>query len=107
MILFFVGEFIIPTALLIFVWGVLGGIGANINQYWVSTAAPEAPDFANGLFLTSANLGVTVGAMACGYFISEIGMEFIMFGGAAFAIVSSIFIFIRLRCQGKCEGVDP
>ena len=30
-----------------------------------------------------------------------------MFGGAAFAIVSSIFIFIRLRCQGKCEGVDP
>ena len=106
-ILFFVGEFTMPTALLIFVWGVLGGIGANINQYWVSTAAPEAPDFANGLFLTSANLGVTVGAMACGYFISEIGMEFIMFGGAAFAIVSSIFIFIRLRCQGKCEGVDP
>lgn len=106
-ILFFVGEFTMPTALLIFVWGVLGGIGANINQYWVSTAAPEAPDFANGLFLTSANLGVTVGAMVCGYFISEIGMEFIMFGGAAFAIVSSIFIFIRLRCQGKCEGVDP
>ena len=107
MILFFVGEFTMPTALLIFVWGVLGGIGANINQYWVFTAAPEAPDFANGLFLTSANLGVTVGAMVCGYFISEIGMEFIMCGGAAFAIVSSIFIFIRLRCQGKCEGVDP
>ena len=104
MILFFVGEFIIPTALLIFVWGVLGGIGANINQYWVSTAAPEAPDFANGLFLTSANLGVTVSAMVCGYFISEIGMEFIMCGGAAFAIVSSIFIFMRLGRDKKCRN---
>ena len=103
-ILFFVGEFTMPTALLIFVWGVLGGIGANINQYWVSTAAPEAPDFANGLFLTSANLGVTVGAMACGYFISEIGMEFIMCGGAAFAIVSSIFIFMRLGRDKKCRN---
>ncbi|CQR72562.1 hypothetical protein SOV_15260 [Sporomusa ovata DSM 2662] len=31
-------------------WGILGGINANVTQYWLSHAAPEAPDFANGLF---------------------------------------------------------
>ena len=102
MILFLVGEFTMPTALLIFIWGVLGGVGANINQYWVSTAAPEAPDFANGLFLTSANLGVTLGATVCGYFISEIGMEFVMLGGIFFAALSSVFIFIRLCRDKRC-----
>ncbi|WP_019879971.1 MFS transporter [Succinispira mobilis] len=100
MLLFLVGEFAMPAALLIFIWGVLGGIGANINQYWVSTAAPEAPDFANGLFLTSANLGVTLGATVCGYFISEIGMEFVMLGGVVFSALSSVFIFMRL-CRSQ------
>lgn len=42
--------------------GILAGIGDNINQYWIISAAPEAPDLGNGLFLTSANLGTTVGA---------------------------------------------
>ena len=37
-------------ALITLLWGVLGGMNANINQYWITTAAPEAPDFANGLF---------------------------------------------------------
>ena len=35
LILFLVGELTMPTAVIVFIWGVLGGIGANINQYWV------------------------------------------------------------------------
>lgn len=107
LILFLVGELTMPTAVIVFIWGVLGGIGANINQYWVSTAAPEAPDFANGLFLTSANLGVTVGAAVCGYFISEIGMEFVMLGGIIFAVLSSGFIFMRLYCSTTGGKIAP
>ena len=107
MILFLVGELTIPTAVIIFIWGILGGIGANINQYWVSSAAPEAPDFTNGLFLTSANLGVTVGAAVCGYFISEIGMEFVMLGGIIFAVLSSGFIFMRLYCSTTGGKIAP
>lgn len=73
-------------AVLIFIWGILAGIGGNINQYWISSVVLEAPDFANGLFITSANLGVTLGATACGYFISEIGMDYIMFSGMFFLV---------------------
>ncbi len=108
--LFLVGQFMMPAALIVFVWGVLGGIGANINQYWMSTAAPEAPDFANGLFLTSANLGVTLGATVCGYFISEIGMEYVVLGGLLLSLLSSIFILSRvgrISAASLCRGFWP
>jgi predicted MFS family arabinose efflux permease len=49
--------------LMVVLWGILGGINANINQYWLASAAPEAPDFANGLFLTAANLGCVLGTL--------------------------------------------
>ena len=65
------GYFTVPMAVLTFVWGVLAGAGANINQYWLATAAPKAPDFANGLFLASTNLGTTVGTSVCGCFLSS------------------------------------
>lgn len=95
-----------PMAL-ISAWGILGGIGGNINQYWISTAAPEAPDFANGLFLTAANLGTTLGATVCGYFISGLGIKYVVLGGLLFSLLSIVFIFIRIyMCSpGKPSSV--
>jgi len=68
-------------AILIVLWGLLGGINANINQFWMAKTAPQAPDFANGLFLTAANLGVTFGTPFSGIFIDNFGMNFVIFGG--------------------------
>lgn len=95
-ILFSIGQFTVPMALITLVWGILGGIGGNINQYWITSAAPEAPDFANGLFLTSANLGTTIGTAVCGLFISEIGTQYIVFGGLLFSILSIASILPRV-----------
>lgn len=52
-------------AIITLVWGILAGIGGNIAQYWITSAAPKAPDFANGLFLSSANIGTTIGTAVC------------------------------------------
>lgn len=49
-LLFFCGMFWGPMLVLTILWGILGGINANVTQYWVANAVPEAPDFANGLF---------------------------------------------------------
>ncbi|MEM1506178.1 MFS transporter [Domibacillus sp. 8LH] len=95
LLFFFTSEFPLATMVIIFVWGVLGGIGANINQYWIMTAAPKAPDFANGLFLTSVNLGTTIGTGAAGIVIAQFGTIYILFVGI-FALVTG-FIFILLR----------
>jgi predicted MFS family arabinose efflux permease len=95
-ILFLMGQLTVPMAFIILIWGILGGIGANINQYWITSAAPEAPDFANGLFLTSANLGTTIGTGVCGLFISEMGTQYVVLGGLLFSILSVVSILLRV-----------
>jgi MFS transporter, DHA1 family, inner membrane transport protein len=94
-ILFLMGQFTLPMAVITLAWGILAGAGANINQYWIMHSASEAPDFANGLFLTSANLGTTIGTSVCGLFISEIGTQYIVLGGMIFLILSFVTVLLR------------
>lgn len=94
-IMFLMGQFTLPMVLITLAWGILAGAGANINQYWIMSAAPEAPEFANGLFLTAANLGTTFGASVCGLLISGIGTRYIVFGGLLFLMLSVVSIVIR------------
>ncbi|WHX66131.1 MFS transporter [Peribacillus frigoritolerans] len=94
-ILFLFGQFTIPMAILTLIWGILAGIGGNINQYWIMSSASESPDFANGLFLTAVNLGTTIGAAAGGLFISELGTQYVVFVGLLSLFLSSVMIFLR------------
>lgn len=79
-------------AALILFWGIIGGINANMNQFLITRAAPEAKDFASGLFLTSANIGTMLGTMLSGYLISTIGMQAIVISGIVFALASLPFL---------------
>ncbi|UNJ81324.1 MFS transporter [Metabacillus dongyingensis] len=94
-ILFLFGQFTIPMAIITLIWGIIAGIGGNINQYWITSSAPEAPDFANGIFLTAVNLGTTIGAAAGGLFISEMGTQYIVLVGFLSLILSLVFILLR------------
>ncbi|MEH7314042.1 MFS transporter [Priestia megaterium] len=94
-ILFFTGQFIVPMAIMTLVWGIFAGIGTNINQYWITSAAPEAPDFANGLFLSSVNLGTTIGTAVGGLFISEMGTQYVILVGLLSLVLSLVFILLR------------
>ncbi len=94
-IMFLIGQFTLPMVIITLAWGILAGAGANINQYWIMSAAPEAPEFANGLFLTAANLGTTIGTSVCGLLISGIGTQYIVLGGLLFLILSVVSILIR------------
>lgn len=93
--LFFTGQFTFPAALLILFWGILAGLGGNITQYVVTSAAPEAPDFANGLFLSSVNIGTTIGTAVGGLFIVSLGMPYVILAGILAAILSLVFILLR------------
>lgn len=94
-ILFFTGQFTIPMAVITLFWGILAGIGANIAQYWIVSAAPEAPDFANGLFLTAANLGTTIGAAVGGLVISQMGTQYIVLVGILSLVLGLVCIVLR------------
>jgi MFS transporter, DHA1 family, inner membrane transport protein len=94
-LLFLFGHLSVPMAIITLIWGILAGVGGNINQYWIMSSAPEAPDFANGLFLTSANLGTTIGAAVGGLFISEIGTQYVVLVGILSLILGSVSILLR------------
>ncbi|PFO06612.1 MFS transporter [Bacillus sp. AFS076308] len=94
-LLFFFGQFTVPMAIITLIWGILAGIGGNINQYWITSSAPEAPDFANGLFLTSANLGTTFGAAVGGLIISDMGTQYVVLVGFLSLILSLVTILLR------------
>jgi predicted MFS family arabinose efflux permease len=95
-ILFFTGQFTVPIAILTLIWGILaGGIMANINQYLIVSSAPEAPDFANGLFISACNVGTTLGVAVGGLFISEMGTQYVVLVGILSLILSLVTIFLR------------
>lgn len=98
-ILSFIGNLYWPTLVLTIFWGILGGLNGNITQYWITHAAPDAPDFANGLFLTAANLGTTFATMLGSFFIMRLGISSFTLVGMIFIILASIIIFIQLRLQ--------
>jgi predicted MFS family arabinose efflux permease len=84
-----------PMMLTILVWGFLFAIGNNVSQYWITSTAPEAPDFTNGLFLSFSNLGVTIGTAVGGLLVSGMGAQYIVLGGLLFLILSLVSILIR------------
>lgn len=94
-VLFFTGQFTVPMAIITLIWGILAGIGGNFTQYWIMSAAHEAPDFANGLFLTSANLGTTIGAAVGGFIISDMGTQYVVLVGILSLILGLFTILLR------------
>jgi DHA1 family inner membrane transport protein len=86
---FITGKSTGPMIITILIWGIFFAIGNMISQYWITSAVPEAPDFANGLFLSCSNLGITIGTAVGGLFISGMGTQYIVLGGLLFLTLFS------------------
>lgn len=96
---YFVGEWMMGMAIIILILGILAGYAQNTMQYMITDAAPEAPDFANGLYLLSANLGTTIGAAVCGLFITYFNTRYSVFGSLLFLALGVVFVVLRVRAK--------
>lgn len=106
--LFFLGEWLVAMVVIILSLGILAGYGQNTMQYMITHAAPEAPDFANALYLLSANLGTMMGAAVCGAFITALDTRYSVFGSLLFLIVGIVFLALRIRvAESKEHSVIP
>lgn len=103
--LFFLGEITIAMGVIILALGILAGIASNNCQYMITQAAPKAPDFANGLFLTSTNLGTAVGTAFCGMFITQFDTRYAVIGTFIFLALGIIFTFLRQWNARKLQTV--
>ena len=104
--LFFMGEWLVAMALIILLLGILAGYGQNTMQYMMTHAAPEAPDFANALFLLSANLGTMMGAAVCGAFITAFDTRYSVFGSLLFLVVGIGFVTLRIRAVQPDKQIE-
>lgn len=85
----------IPVIILMVFWGLLAGIGNDIAQYWMVSAAPDAPEFANGIFLSMGNVGVTLGTTIAGAVVAGMGVQYVMIVAIVVMAIDLILIFMR------------
>jgi Arabinose efflux permease len=104
--LFFLGELTIAMGVIILILGILAGIAGNNCQYMITHAAPQAPDFANGLFLTSTNMGTAVGTAFCGMFITQYNTRYAVMGTFVFLALGIVFTFLRQQNAKRISQVS-
>lgn len=87
------GDMTLPMlAVVVFLWGAIHTSGMVITQTWLTSAAPEAHEFATSLYVSFANAGIAVGAWIGGVCIEAAGLDGIIGCGLVFAALSFVVI---------------
>lgn len=100
-LLYYMNAGYLLNAGIIGVWGFFHMAGFVISQAWINSAAPEAPEFANSLVLSTANTGIASGAALGGFIITHFGIHQILLGGIA------LFSLALIVNSGKLLGFGP
>lgn len=103
MLLFTLGEELGLTVGIVLLFGIFTGLCNNNNQYMIVHSAAEAPEFANGLFLSSANWGTAVGTALCGLFISGMGTRYAVMGAMLCLAAATVAIFMMYGRHSSCK----
>lgn len=82
----------LPICLL---WGAAHTSGLIVSQMWMTSAAPDAPEFATSLYVSAANFGVMLGAAVGGGFIDAVGMQGTVWSGWLFAALAVSTVLAR------------
>lgn len=93
----------LPVCLL---WGAAHTSGLIVSQVWLTSAAPNAPEFATSLYISAANLGVVVGSALGGFFITSVGMQGALWSGWIFAVLTMTFVVLRIWQSVPCNVPD-
>ncbi|MDP9971887.1 putative MFS family arabinose efflux permease [Variovorax paradoxus] len=89
---------LLPVCLL---WGAAHTSGLIVSQVWLTSAAPEAPEFATSLYISAANLGVVLGSALGGALITSAGMRGALWSGWLFAMMAVVFVTLAIQLRSK------
>lgn len=107
LLVYYMGSYAIPMILIILLWGAVFTGGLIVSQTWLTSEASEAPEFANSLFVSFANLGVTIGTTSGGWFISQIGVHSITWSGIAFLLLALGCIVVKIKFFDSKKRFQP
>jgi len=83
-------------AVIVIVWGAAHTSGLVVSQTWMTSEAPEAPEFVNSLYVSFINLGVTIGSFAGGSLIAISGMKGTITAGLFFIGLTVVCIAAKV-----------
>ncbi len=87
----------LPGMLLIAaIWGATHTSGLIVTQIWLTSEAPQAPEFATGLYISFINLGVTIGTTTGGWFLARLGLQGTLYSGGLFAGLAVLVIALKV-----------
>lgn len=98
---------IFTAMVVIVVFGIINGMIGNNCQYLLGKAAHDAPDLANGLFLSSANCGTAIGTALCGIFIGAWGIAASVLGALIMVVFSAAVNVMTLKVLAARERPAP
>lgn len=87
---------LVSMSLIALLWGAAHTSGLVITQMWLTSVAPEAPEFATSLYVSSANAGVVLGSSIGGLFIAAAGMPGTIWCGLIFAALSLLVVAVKV-----------
>lgn len=101
LLVYLLGGSFSAMILLTVLWGLLHSAGLIISQSWLMREASEAPEFANSLYISFSNLGITLGALLAGWVIANLGTHNLVWSSIIFAAFALLSIFAKLVIYGK------
>ena len=93
------GENTWSTFAVVALWGFLYAPCFLSGFAYMSSAAPQAPEFANSLAISFGNLGVTAGTVVSGLFIASMGIVESPWVGMGFGILALLMIGWRTALE--------
>ncbi|ORM65486.1 MFS transporter [Pantoea rodasii] len=106
LLIWLTGNSVLAMGLMMVFWGAFHSSGLVISQTWLMREATQAPEFANSLYMSFSNLGITIGSLAGGWFIAEFGTHSVVLSSIIFALLAFLSIHIKLRADGAVNGME-
>lgn len=90
---------------ILMVFSIFDGSAYTVSQYWITSAVPDAPEFANGIFLLMCNMSIFIGTMLGGVIIDNIHIFYIFYGSIIMMLLAIPFVLLRIKLYptGKPE----
>lgn len=86
-------------SVLIFILGILAGLMNNAVHFILTEPFPKQAEFVNGIFLSVANIGLSLGTIICGYVADMINLKMIALSACVLLVLG--FVTVALRSKIK------
>lgn len=106
LLVWFFGFSPLLMCLLTVFWGAFHSSGLVVSQTWLMREATDAPEFANSLYMSFSNLGITLGSLTGGWFIARLGTHSVVLSSVIFTLLAFVSILIKHRSDTKAVPVQ-